>query len=43
MGLIFGELRDCAIITWRRGGGLGNQRGEHREKSHLEREGGGWM
>ena len=34
-------FRDCAIITWRGGGG-GDQRGRHRGKSHKEREM-GWM
>ena len=34
---MFGDTRDCAIITWKGGGG--NQRGRHRVKSQLERGG----
>ena len=33
---MFGDIRDCAIITWKGGG---NQRGKHRVKSQLERGG----
>ena len=36
--VLINQIRDRAIITWRRGG-LGNQRAGHRGKSELERGG----